>query len=153
MQGNPQIIDTLNALLMDELTATNEYVVHANVAENWGYAKLAEVDMGRAKDEMNHIDNLIERIVFLEGVPVVSKLGAIHIGAVVPQQIDNDAVLETTAIQHYNDAVKLCVSLGDDGTREIIEGNLRTEEDHLRYLEGQQTQIRQMGLSNFLANQ
>jgi bacterioferritin len=153
MKGNPKMIETLNALLSDELTAINQYMVHSEMCDNWGYAKLHKMTEKRARDEMKHAEKLIGRILFLEGLPVVSSLKAIHIGAAVPEQIVNDWNAEEGAIKAYNLAIRQAVDLGDNGTREILESILKDEEAHIDWLEAQQDQIRQMELKNYLVEQ
>ncbi len=153
MKGNPKIIETLNTQLSDELTAVNQYMVHSEMCANWGYGRLHKMTEKRAKDEMKHAEKLIGRILFLEGVPIVSKLLAIHIGADVPEQIKNDWTAEESAIKAYNAAIKLASELGDNGTRDLLEAILKDEEAHIDWLEAQQDQIKQMDLKNYLVEQ
>ncbi len=153
MKGQKKIIDTLNALLADELTAISQYMVHSEMCDNWGYAKLHDVVEKRAIDEMKHAEKLIARILFLEGKPIVSKLNPIVIGPVVEKQIDNDWTAEAGAIKNYNAGIKLAVELGDNGTREILEAILKDEEAHIDLLEAQKDQIAQIGVQNFLTEQ
>lgn len=153
MKGNDQLIDVLNELLADELTAINQYVVHAEMCTNWGYERLHEAAEGRARDEMRHAEMLIERLLFLESQPIVSNLNPIHIGAEVEKQHSNDLAAEAGAIQAYNDGIRLAVEVGDNGTRELLESILKDEEEHLDWLEAQLDQIGQMGIRNYLAQQ
>jgi bacterioferritin len=153
MKGNPKIIEMLNTQLSDELTAINQYMVHSEMFDNWGYGRLHKMTEKRAIDEMKHAEKLIGRILFLEGVPIVSKLLAIHIGAEVPEQIKNDWTAEEGAIKTYNAAIKLASELGDNGTRELLEDILKDEESHIDWLEAQQDQIKQMELKNYLVEQ
>lgn len=153
MKGNAKIIEKLNALLADELTAISQYMVHAAMCENWGYARLHGLIEKRAIDEMKHADLLIGRILFLEGIPVVSHLNKITIGAEVPAQHANDRQSEDAAIRAYNEGIKLAVELGDNGTRELLGKILTDEERHIDLLEAQLDQIRQMGLSDYLGEQ
>jgi len=153
MKGNKKIIDKLNDLLADELTAINQYMVHSEMCDNWGYEKLHKADEKRAIDEMKHAERLVARILFLEGTPVVSKLKQISIGAAVEAQHKNDWNAENGAIKSYNDGIKLAVQLADNGTRELLESILKDEEDHIDWLEAQQDQIRQMGIQNYLIEQ
>ena len=153
MKGQKKVIDTLNALLADELTAISQYMVHSEMCDNWGYARLHDVVEKRAIDEMKHAEKLIARVLYLEGRPVVTKLNPITIGEVVPKQIDNDWNAEAGAIKSYNAGIKLCVELGDNGTRELLESILKDEEAHIDQLEAQQDQIRQLGVQNFLSEQ
>ncbi|NHQ60996.1 bacterioferritin [Chlorobium sp. BLA1] len=153
MKGNPKIIEKLNSLLADELTAINQYIVHSEMCSNWGYEKLHNADEKRAIDEMKHAEKLIARILFLEGIPVVSDLKKIKIGADVAAQHKNDRHSEDGAIASYNDGIKLAVELGDNGTRELLESILRDEEAHIDWLEAQIDQISQMGIQNYLVEQ
>lgn len=150
MKGNEKIIATLNALLADELTAINQYIVHSEMCANWGYEKLHEVAEKRAIQEMKHAESLIGRIIFLEGIPTVSKLNAIHIGADVKTQLENDRTAENEAIQSYNEGIRLARELGDNGSRMLLESNLGDEENHLDWLEAQLDQVQQMGIQNYL---
>ena len=153
MKGNDKIIEMLNALLADELTAINQYIVQSEMCANWGYDKLHAVFEKRAIDEMKHAEKLIGRILFLEGSPIVSNLNKIHIGPDVETQHNNDWAAEEGAIKAYNDAVRLAVEVGDNGTREILEDILKDEEDHIDWIEAQLDQIKQMGIQVYLAEQ
>jgi bacterioferritin len=153
MKGNPKIIERLNALLSDELTAVNQYMVHSEMCANWQFEKLHNLVEKRAIDEMKHAEKLIARILFLEGIPVVSNLNKIHIGAEVPAQLANDLGAEVEAIQAYNDGIRLAVELGDNGTRELLGSILMEEEGHADWLEAQLDQIKQMGIQNYLVEQ
>ncbi len=153
MKGNPKILKELNSLLAEELTAINQYMVHAEMAEDWGYDKLHDVAEKRAIDEMKHAEKLIARILFLEGRPTVSKLNDIHIGDEVPKQIDNDVQAEYDAIKHYNAVISLCAAESDSTTRDLLQGIEKEEEDHVDVLEMQLSQIKQMSLPQFLATQ
>ncbi|NTW52851.1 MAG: bacterioferritin [Chlorobiaceae bacterium] len=153
MKGHQQIIDKLNALLSDELTAINQYMVHSEMFDNWGYEKLHKAEEKRAIDEMKHAEKLIARILYLEGIPIVSNLNKINIGSAVEAQHRNDHAAEVGAIESYNDGIKLAVSLGDNGTREILESILRDEEAHIDWIEAQLDQISQMSIQNYLVEQ
>ena len=153
MKGNDKIIATLNELLADELTAINEYMVHSEMCANWGYEKLHKAIEKRAVDEMKHAEKLIARLLFLEGMPVVSKLNKITIGPDVEAQIKNDWSAEDGAVKAYNSAIRLAVEVGDNGTRELLESILKDEEDHIDWLEAQLDQIKQMGIQNYLVEQ
>lgn len=153
MKGNGKLIQALNGLLADELTAINQYVVHGEMAENWGYGKLKKSVRARYVTEMKHTEKLIERILFLEGTPMVGELKSIHIGADVPQQCANDLASEMTAVVGYNSAVKLATEVGDNATREILEAILKDEDGHVNDLEEKLDQIKQMGVPHFLALQ
>ena len=153
MKGNEKVIAILNGFLADELTAINQYIVHSEMCANWGYGKLHGKVEKRAIEEMKHAEKLIARILFLEGIPVVSNLKKINIGASVEAQLKNDLAAEAGAIKDYNDGIRLCLELGDNGTRELIDANLHDEEDHLDWLEAQLDQVAQMGLQNYLLGQ
>jgi bacterioferritin len=153
MKGNEKVIETLNDLLADELTAINQYMVHSEMCADWRYEKLHEADEARAIQEMKHAEALIGRILFLEGMPVVSQLKQIHIGGNVQQQHENDVKAEQEAIGAYNRGIRQAVDAGDNGTRELLESILKDEEQHLDWLEAQLEQIDQMGLQNYLVEQ
>jgi len=153
MKGNEKIIDILNYLLADELTATNQYMVHAEMCDNWGYKRLAEYIEKRAITEMKHAEKLIARLLFLEGIPIVSHLHPMHIGADVQAQFKNDQAAEEGAVKAYNEAVKLAYDLSDGGTRILLESILKDEEEHLDWLEMQNDQISHMGFKMYLVEQ
>ncbi len=153
MKGNEKVIAKLNDLLSDELTAISQYMVHAEMCDNWGFKKLAEAVEKRAIDEMKHAEMHIGRILFLEGKPVVSNLKQINIGAEVEPQFKNDWSAEDGAIKSYNDGIKLCVELADNGTRELLESILKDEEAHIDWIEAQLDQIAKMGIQNYLVEQ
>ncbi len=153
MKGDPRLIDALNFLLADELTAINQYIVHAEMCEDWGYGKLHQGFEKRAIDEMKHAEKLIGRILFLGGTPIVSNLNNIHIGSEVPLQIEYDRVAEAGAIKAYNDAIALAAELRDHATRDILVQILNDEDRHMDELEEMQDQIEQMSLAFFLTTQ
>jgi bacterioferritin len=153
MKGNAKIIDKLNALLADELTAINQYMVHSEMCDNWGYERLHGKIEERAITEMRHAEKLIARILFLEGAPTVSVLNKITIGADVETQLKNDWTAEQDAIQNYNAGVELAVELGDNGSRALMESILTDEEDHIDWIEAQLDQLNQMGTQNYLVEQ
>jgi bacterioferritin len=153
MKGNEKILETLNSLLADELTAINQYMVESEMCADWGYEKLHEAMEKRAIDEMKHAEKLIGRIIFLEGRPIVSNLNKINIGGTVDAQHKNDHEAEETAIKAYNDAIKLAVEVGDNGTRDLFEEILEDEEEHIDWIESQMDQIDQMGLQVYLGEQ
>ena len=153
MKGNEKLLKTLNSLLADELGAINQYMVHGEMVENWGYGKLNKMIRARAITEMKHAEKLIERMLFLEGTPVVDKLSAIHIGADVPKQFNNDLAAEMGAIRSYNAAIKLAQEVGDNATKEILDSILQDEDGHVDEIEAQQDQIKQMGLPQYLSIQ
>ena len=153
MKGNNDLIKTLNALLADELTAINQYMVHAEMCSAWGYGKLHGAFEKQARDEMHHAEWLIERILFLEGTPTVSKLNPMKIGKTVPDMVVSDEEAEAQAIKAYNDAVRQAVNVGDNGTRDLLTKILKDEEGHVDWAEQQREQIAQMGLQNYVAGQ
>ena len=153
MQGNPKLIETLNALLADELAAINQYIVHAEMCEDWGYGKLHKSFEQRAIQEMRHAEQLIGRILFLGGTPIVSELNNIHIGKDVPKQVENDRAAEERAIKAYNDAIALAGEVGDHATRDILVNILKDEDRHMDELEELLDQIEQMTLPVFLTTQ
>ncbi|AEE15623.1 bacterioferritin [Treponema brennaborense] len=153
MKGNQKLIDMLNKLLADELTAVNQYMVHAEMDENWGYGKLNGSVEKRAIQEMKHAEKLIARILFLEGTPIVSSLNDIRIGADVPKQIDSDLAAEHNAWKAYNEAVKLAADVGDNATKELLESILADEDKHIDTLEEYKDQMTQMGVQLFLSTQ
>jgi len=153
MKGNEGLLKKLNALLAEELTAINQYIVHGEMDSNWGYGRLHEAVEKRAIDEMKHGEALIERILFLEGTPIVSELNKIFIGETVEQQFKNDLQAELDAIRSYNEGIRLAREAGDNGTEQLLKQILKDEEDHLDWLEAQQDQIAQIGIQNYLAAQ
>jgi bacterioferritin len=153
MKGNEKVIDKLNFLLADELTAISQYMVQAEMCANWGYKHLAETIKKRAIDEMKHAEKHIDRIIFLEEKPIVSEFNKMHIGDAVEAFHKNDWESENGAIKAYNDAIRLAVEVGDNGTREMLESILNDEEDHIDWIEAQLDQITQMGLQVYLSEQ
>jgi len=153
MKGNKKIIEHLNMRLAEELTAINQYMVHSEMCDAWGYGKLHKVIEKRAIDEMKHAEKLISRILFLEGRPIVSDLNKIHIGAEIPKMHENDRVAEEGAIKGYNESIRLATDVGDNGTRDMLVAILKEEEDHIDNLEAQLDQISQMGIQNYLVEQ
>jgi bacterioferritin len=153
MKGNDKIIEHLNARLAEELTAINQYMVHAEMCDNWGYKQLAEAIEKRAKDEMKHAEKLIVRILFLDGIPIVSNLNQIFIGAEVPKMHENDHGAELGAIKSYNESIRLATELGDNNTKVILESILKDEEDHIDWIEAQLDELKQIGAQNYLAQQ
>jgi bacterioferritin len=153
MKGNDKIIDVLNQLLADELTAISQYMVHSEMCDNWGYEKLHKAIEGQAIDEMHHAEWLIARIIFLEGIPIVSKLNPLRIGKTVPEMIGNDKEAELAAVHAYNSATRLAHEVDDQATVDLLIKILKMEEDHEDWNEIQESQIEQMGLPDYLANQ
>jgi bacterioferritin len=150
MKGKPEIVEKLNFLLADELTAINQYFVHAEECADWGYELLHHSIEERSITEMKHAEKLIARILFLEGTPVVGKLNEMHIADTVPGMLENDRQAEEVAIKNYNEAIKLATELLDNGTKELLDGILKDEEAHINYIEEQLKQIEQMGLETYL---
>jgi bacterioferritin len=153
MKGAQKVIGTLNSLLADELTAVNQYMVHAEICDNWNYDKLHEQIQKRAVEEMKHAEKLIGRIIFLEGIPIVSDLKKINIGADVPKMFANDHEAESGAIKAYNSGIVVCGDAKDFATREILEDILNDEDKHIDDIEAIQDQIAQMGIQIFLSAQ
>jgi bacterioferritin len=153
MKGDPKLIKVLNSLLADELTAINQYMVHSEMCDNWGYDKLHKLIEKRAITEMKHAEKLIGRILFLEGLPIVSELKALHIGAEVPKMFTNDHAAEIGAVKSYNAAIVLAGEVKDYATREVLEQILKDEDSHVDEIEAVQDQIGQMGLPVFLSIQ
>jgi bacterioferritin len=153
MQGSPEIIDALNDILTAELTAVNQYFVHAKMCNNWGFKKLADHIREESIDEMKHADELIERILYFDGVPNLQRLLPLRVGENVPEQLESDLAVERAAVTRFNTAIALCVEKGDNGTRELLADMLVSEENHLDWLETQLFTIEQIGLPNYLAQQ
>ncbi len=153
MKGNDKVLTLLNQLLAEELTAINQYMVHSEMCENWGYNKLHAEIRKQAMDEMHHAEWLIERIIFFEGAPTVSKLNRMKIGKTVLEMIDYDNSDELDAVRSYNDAIKLARSVDDQGTVDLLTRILKMEEGHQDWDEMQLAQVQQMGLENYLADQ
>lgn len=153
MKGHDKVIDLLNDVLTGELTAVNQYFVHARMCENWGYMRLWKHLRAESIDEMKDADKLIERILYLEGLPNLQRLGKILIGTSVPEQFKVDLQLEKDAIKRLNDGIELCRSVGDNGSAELLEDILEGEEEHANWLETQLTLIEQVGEQNYLHQQ
>lgn len=153
MKGNKKLIEKLNSLLADELTAISQYMVHSEMSENWGYGKLHKLVEKRAIDEMKHAEKLIARILFLEGIPIVSNLKTMHIGAEIPKQLDYDHALELDAIKAYNAAIAFAGEVADFATRDLLEEILMDEDKHIDEIEMLTDQVSQMTLPIFLSTQ
>jgi bacterioferritin len=153
MKGNAEVIKTLNELLADELTAVSQYMVHSEMCDNWGYARLHKAVEGRAVDEMKHAEKLIGRILFLEGMSTVNKINPMHIGNTVEDQLTHDHEAEAGAVANYNAAIQKVSDLGDHGTRDLLTTILKEEEAHIDWLEAQKDQIAQMGIQFYLSLQ
>ena len=153
MQGNPQIIDALNAALTIELTAINQYFVQAKMCKNWGFEKLGRKHYGESIGEMKHAEKLIDRIIFLEGVPEIARYDVIRVGVNVKEQFEFDLKLETKGVNAYNDAVTLAAQLKDNGSRALMNEILVESEEHVDWLETQLNLIPTVGLERYLASQ
>ncbi|GJQ24880.1 MAG: bacterioferritin [Planctomycetia bacterium] len=153
MKGSAKVIEVLNEALTAEITAINQYFIHAKMCENWGYLLLYEDGEKRAVEEMKHAEILIERILFLEGIPIITKLDKINVGSTVKEQAENDYGLEKIAIQRLQKAINLCIEEADGGSRELLEHILLDEEKHADDLETYLQQIKDMGIQNFLVTQ
>ncbi len=153
MKGNDKLITTLNELLADELTAISQYMVHSEMCANWGYEKLHTAIEKQAMDEMHHAEWLIQRILFLEGIPVVSNLRPMKIGASVFEMVTNDQEAESDAVKSYNKGIALAHEVYDQSTADLLIKILKMEEGHVDWAEVQRAQIEQMGLQQYLSNQ
>ena len=153
MQGNAEIIELLNEVLTSELTAINQYFIHAKMCQNWGFTKLAKKVRDESIDEMKHADKLIERILFLEGVPNVQRLNKVNVGETVREQFELDLKLEHDAILRFNTGIALARDLGDNASRELLERMLISEEEHADWLETQLSLINQLGEAMYCAQQ
>jgi bacterioferritin len=153
MKGNEQVIALLNEVLKAELTAINQYFLHAEMCENWGYTKLAGIGRKESIEEMRHAEALIERILYLDGTPTMNELFPLRVGANVKDQIQNDLQLEYEAVARLNRGVKTCEAAGDNGSRELIVKILTDEEHHVDFLEAQLNVIGEVGIANYLAQQ
>jgi bacterioferritin len=153
MKGSKKLLVVLNSLLADELTVVNQYMVHSEMCENWGYKKLHIAIRKQAIDEMHHAEWLIERIIFFEGAPTVSKLNPIKIGKTVSEMISNDHDDELKVVHDYNEAIRLAHEVDDEGSVDLLTKILKMEEGHVDWGEIQRAQIEQMGMENYLVNQ
>ncbi len=152
MKGNPKVLAELNKALKEELTAINQYFLHAEMCENWGYHKLSVYIKKQSIGEMKHAESLMERILFLDGTPSMQPLD-VKIGRTVKEMIESDLALEVAAVKQYNAAVAIAVDEGDNGSRELFEILLKDEEDHVDFLEAQVQQIKDMGYERYLSQQ
>jgi len=153
VKGDAKVIAVLNQVLKAELTAINQYFLHAEMCENWGYEKLAKHTRKESIEEMQHAEKLMEHILFLDGTPNMSDYFKINIGPNVKAQFQNDLQVEFDAVKRLNAGIETCVKVGDNGTRELLEGILTDEEEHIDWLEGQLHAISEMGIDNYLAQQ
>ena len=153
MKGKPAVLDVLSDALKEELGAINQYFLHSEMCENWGYDRLSELIKKQAIGEMKHAEILIERILFLEGLPNMADLPKLNIGKEVKQQLENDLALEVSAVADYNQAVATCQKAGDNGTADMLKEILKDEEEHVDFLETQLSLIKDLGLENYLIEQ
>lgn len=151
MKGNPKVIQFLQDVLTAELTAINQYFLHAEMMENWGYERLGKITKKESIEEMVHAEKLLHRMLYLDGSPNMSALFPLRIGQTVKEQIENDLALELEALTRLNNAIKTSVEVGDNGSRELFESILKDEEHHVDYLEAQLHMIKEMGYDNYLA--
>lgn len=151
MKGDPKVIEYLNLCLKRELTAINQYYLHSKMCENWGYTKMAAYMKKESIEEMTHADLLMQRILYLEGIPNMMDMYPIHVGSTVKEQLENDYKLEADAIPSLNEAIAYCTSVGDNGSRELFKQILLDEEHHFDWLEAQFLLIEQVGIQNYLA--
>ncbi len=152
MKGNPKVIKELNDALREELTAINQYFLHAEMCENWGYKKLADYNKKQSIDEMKHAEVLIERVLFLDGTPSMEPL-KLTVGGNVRQMIENDLALELGAVKQYNSAVQIATQEKDNGSRDLLVKLLKDEEEHVDWLEAQFHQIKEVGYERYLSLQ
>jgi bacterioferritin len=153
MKGDKKILDILNDVLTAELTAINQYFVHGEMCENWGYERLQQVIRKHSIGEMKHAEEVIERILFLDGIPNMQRLGKINIGESVPEMLRLDLGLEMDAVAHLNKQIVTCNELDDNNTRHLLEEILEDEEEHVDWIESQLSLIEQVGVQNYLAAQ
>lgn len=152
-EKNQEIINLLNEVLTAELTAINQYFLHAELCQHWGYERLYKTVRGHSIDEMKHAEQLMERILYLDGLPNVQRLGKVNVGESVPEQFELDFALEKEAIERLNRGIELCRDTSDNGTRALLEQILASEEEHIDWLETQQDLIAQIGKENYLSQQ
>lgn len=153
MKGQEEVIDLLNEVLTAELTAINQYFIHAKMCQNWGFEALYQYVRKESIDEMKHADAVISRILFLDGLPNLQRLGKLRIGQTVKEQLEADKQLEVDAIERLNKAIAVAVRLGDNGSRDLLEKILVSEEEHLDWLEAQLHLMATIGEANYLAQQ
>jgi bacterioferritin len=153
VRGDPEVVQLLNEILTAELTGVNQYFLHAKMAANWGYDHLAEHVRAESIDEMKHAEQLVERILYLEGHPNLQRIGQVQTGETVHEQLRFDLELEKAAVERLNAGIAMCVAHGDNGTRELLEEILTSEEAHLDWLETQLSLIDQVGEAHYLAQQ
>lgn len=152
MKGNPKVLAELNKALREELTAINQYFLHAEMCENWGYHKLSEYIKKQSIGEMKHAEALCERILFLDGSPSMMPL-ELKVGGTVKAMLESDLALELSAVKQYNDAIALAAKEGDNGSRDLLVQLLKDEEEHVDFLEAQLHQMKELGYEQYLTMQ
>ena len=153
MKGKPEVLAVLSEMLKEELGAINQYMLHAEMCDNWGYQRLGSSTKEQSIGEMKHSEKIIERILFLEGTPKMDEMGKLNIGKDVPQQLKSDLALEKAAVAAYNRAIETCRKAGDNATADFLKDILKDEEEHVDLLETQLELIEQLGLQNYLSQQ
>ncbi|HVJ93095.1 MAG TPA: bacterioferritin [Labilithrix sp.] len=153
MKGDPKVIDLLNEILTGELTAINQYFLHAKMCQNWGYMRLYEHIRKESIDEMKHADELIERILYLEGLPNLQRLGKLNIGQTAVEMLKNDLAVEMVAVPLLNQSIETCRQVGDNGSEALLKEILTSEEHHIDWLESQLELVKQVGEAHYLAQQ
>ena len=153
MKGDPKVIEALNLILTGELTAINQYFLHARMCKNWGYERIANIVHKESIDEMKHAQSLTDRVLFLDGIPNLQKLGKLNIGETIPEQFASDLRLEHEALTNLKGAIKVCYEAADHTSRELLEHILEEEENHIDWLETQLGLIKEVGKENYLAEQ
>jgi bacterioferritin len=153
MQGNPDVIELLNEVLTSELTAINQYFIHYRMLENWGFGRLAQQKRKESIEEMKHADRVIERILFLEGLPNMQRLSPVRVGEDPVEQHQLDLTLELESVARLNRGIALARDRGDNGTRALLEGILHDEEDAIDWLETQLHLVKELGKERYLAEQ
>jgi bacterioferritin len=153
MQGNPEVLEALNRALTVELTAINQYFCQAKMCQNWGYYRLGKKHYSESIGEMKHAEKLIDRILFLEGVPEIARYDVIRVGTNIKEQFENDLKLELNGVQLYNKAIEICDRVVDNGTRDLLQGILVESEEHVDWLETQLHLVESVGLQNYLTEQ
>jgi bacterioferritin len=153
MRGDDDVLSQLNAILTGELTAINQYFLHSRMQRNWGFAKLAEHSYDESIDEMKHADRLIERILFLEGHPNMQRMGSLRIGETVPEQLRADLALELPAMAAMRETIQVCLRVEDNVSRLLVEEILRSEEEHVDWIETQLSLLETLGEAHYLSLQ
>jgi len=153
MKGHKKVIEALNDVLAGELVGINQYFLHAKMCRNWGYERLAEHTHHESIEEMKHASKVVERILFLDGLPNLQKLGKVNVGETVPEQLKLDLALEIDAVARLNKAIALCAEHGDNASRELLEDVLESEEEHVDWLEAQLGLIKTLGEALYLGQQ